>query len=298
MQLKRIPRRFWKKISKTKLFNYVPDRIAVSVKYRNHFLKKLDLKNPVTFNEKLQWLKLYDRRPEYTMMVDKYRAKDHIASVIGQEYIIPTLGAWKSFEEIDFDTLPNQFVLKCNHGSGDVVICRDKASFDVESAREKLTRALKADYYLVSREWPYKNVDRMILAEQYLEDAETGDARDYKFFCFDGEVKCFKVDLDRFTGRHANWYDRDRKLLPYGTLGAEPVRDREVVLPAHLDEMMKLAEKLSHGYSFMRVDFYYVNGKIYSGELTFYPASGLKPFTDMEWDRIMGSWLKLPDKVK
>lgn len=293
---KRIPRRFWKKFSKTKLFRFVPDKIAVSIKYRNHFYKKLDLKNPQTFNEKLQWLKLYDRRPEYTTMVDKYRAKDYIAAVIGEAYIIPTLGVWKSFDEIDFDALPNQFVLKCNHGSGDAVICKDKASFDMESARRKLTAALGEDYYLQSREWVYRDVDRLILAEQYLEDAETGDARDYKFFCFGGEVKCFKVDLDRFKERHANWYDRDGVLLPYGTLGAEPLTDREVRLPARLDRMMELAEKLSAGLPFLRVDFYYINGKIYAGELTFYPASGLTPFTDMEWDRIMGGWLKLPDR--
>lgn len=292
--MKRIPRRLWKKFTKTKLYNYIPDKWAVSIKYRNHFLKKLDLKNPVTFNEKLQWLKLYDRRPEYTLMVDKYRAKEYVASIIGEEYIIPTLGAWKSFDEIDFDSLPEQFVLKCNHGSGDVVICKDKASLDIESARKKLTKALNADYYLVSREWPYKNVDRMIIAEQYLEDSETHDARDYKFFCFDGEVKCFKVDLDRFIGRHANWYDRNAKLLPYGTRGAEPAVDREVLLPDQLELMMELAEKISHGYPFMRVDFYYINGKIYSGELTFYPASGLTPFTDEKWDIIMGDWLKLP----
>lgn len=295
MQMKHIPRRFWKKISKMKFFDYVPDRIAVSIKYRNHFLKKLDLKNPQTFNEKLQWLKLYDRRPEYTTMVDKYRAKEYVANIIGEEYIIPTLGVWKSFDEIDFDALPNQFVLKCNHGSGDAVICKDKASFDMESARKKLTDALNTDYYLISREWPYKNVDRLILAEQYLEDAETHDARDYKFFCFDGEVKCFKVDLDRFAGRHANWYDREGQILPYGTLGAEPVYDREIILPAQLDKMMGLAEKLAQGYPFIRVDFYYVNEKIYSGELTFYPASGLKPFTDEKWDKIMGQWLKLPE---
>lgn len=293
---KRIPRRFWKKFSKTKLFRFVPDKIAVSIKYRNHFYKKLDLKNPQTFNEKLQWLKLYDRRPEYTTMVDKYRAKDYIAAVIGEAYIIPTLGVWKSFDEIDFDALPNQFVLKCNHGSGDAVICKDKASFDMESARRKLTAALGEDYYLQSREWVYRDVDRLILAEQYLEDAETGDARDYKFFCFGGEVKCFKVDLDRFKERHANWYDRDGVLLPYGTLGAEPLTDREVRLPERLDRMMELAEKLSAGLPFLRVDFYYINGKIYAGELTFYPASGLTPFTDMEWDRIMGGWLKLPDR--
>lgn len=298
MQRKKISRRLWKKISKTKLFHYVPDRIAVSIKYRNHFYKKLNLKNPKTFNEKLQWLKLYDRRPEYTMMVDKYRAKEYVAGIIGEEYIVPTLGVWKSFDEINFDELPDQFVLKCNHGSGDVVFCKDKASFDKEGARKKLTAALNTDYYLISREWPYKHVERRIIAEQYLEDAETHDARDYKFFCFDGEVKCFKVDLDRFKGRHANWYDRKGKILPYGTQGAEPLYDREVHLPAKLDKIMGLAETLSRGYPFLRVDFYYVNEKIYSGELTFYPASGLTPFTDMEWDRIMGDWLTLPRKSR
>ena len=296
MQMKYIPRRFWKKLTKTKSYNYLPDQWAVSIKYRNHFYKKLDLKNPQTFNEKLQWLKLYDRRPEYTRMVDKYLAKEYIASIIGEEYIIPTLGVWKSFDEIDFDALPNQFVLKCNHGSGDVVICKDKKTLDIAAARKKLTAALEQDYYLVSREWPYKDVPRRIIAEQYLENAETHDARDYKFFCFNGEAKCFKVDLDRYRGRHANWYNLDGKILPYGTTGAEPVYDREVKLPEKLAEMIHLAEKLSCGYPFMRVDFYYVNGKVYSGELTFYPASGLTPFTDMEWDRIMGNWLTLPEK--
>ena len=292
--MRKIPRRIWKKISKTKLFNYVPDKLAVSIKYRNHFLKKLNLTDPQTFNEKLQWLKLYDRKPEYTQMVDKYLAKDYIASRIGEEYIIPTLGVWKSFDEIDFDSLPEQFVLKCNHGSGDVVICKDKSAFDKEAARKKLTAALEQDYYLISREWPYKNVERLILAEAYIEDSITHDARDYKFFCFGGEVKCFRVDLDRFIGRHSNWYDLECNLIPYGTVGAEPLTDRQIDLPEKLDEMTVLAEKLSADIPFLRVDFYYVDHKIYAGELTFYPASGLKPYTDMKWDQIMGSWLKLP----
>ena len=295
--MKMIPRRFWKKISKTKLFRYVPDKIAVSIKYRNHFLKKLDLKNPQTFNEKLQWLKLYDRRPEYTTMVDKYRAKEYVAGIIGEEYIIPTLGVWKSFDEIDFDMLPNQFVLKCNHGSGDAVICKDKASFDMESARKKLTDALNTDYYLISREWPYKNVDRLILAEQYLEDSKTHDARDYKFFCFDGEVKCFKVDFNRFSDHRANWYNCDGKLLPYGEVICPPDPNMHLKPLDNLSEMIHIAEKLSRGIPFLRVDFYYVNQKIYAGELTFFPGSGLLPFTDLAWDKIMGQWLKLPEPV-
>ena len=293
--MKHIPRRFWKKFSKTRIFNYLPDEWAVSIKYRNHFYKKLDLRNPRTFNEKLQWLKLYDRQPEYTLMVDKYRAKEYIAERIGKEYIIPTLGVWERFDDIDFDTLPNQFVLKCNHGSGDVVICKDKASLDIESARKKLTAALEQDYYLVSREWPYKDVPRRIIAEQYLEDAETGDARDYKFFCFGGEVKCFKVDFDRFSEHHANWYDRDANILPYGEMICPPCFDKELEMPEDLSRMLKVAERLSQGIPFLRVDLYNVNGHIFVGELTFFPASGLLPFTDMEWDRIMGSWLKLPE---
>ncbi len=293
--MKKIPRRFWRKLTKTKLYNFIPDKWAVAIKYRNHFYKKLNLKDPETFNEKLQWLKLYDRRPEYTRMVDKYLAKDYVADMIGKEYIIPTLGVWSSFDEIDFDALPEKFVLKCNHGSGDVVICKDKAKLDIAAARKKLNAAIKQDYYKVSREWPYKNVPRRIIAEEYLEDNETHDARDYKFFCFSGEVKCFKVDFDRFTGRHANWYYRDGSIIPYGTKGAEPDYDRDIVLPHELGTMIEFAEKLSKGISFLRVDFYYVNKKIYSGELTFYPAAGFKPFTDMEWDRIMGGWLKLPE---
>lgn len=289
-------RRLWRKFSKTKLFEYVPDRLAVSIKYRNHFLKKLDLKDPRTFNEKLQWLKLYDRRPEYTRMVDKHLAKEYVADLIGQEYIIPTLGVWKSFDEIDFDTLPDQFVLKCNHGSGDAVICKDKASLDREQARKQLTEALNTDYYRISREWPYKNVERRILAEQYLEDSVTHDARDYKFFCFDGEVKCFKVDFDRFSEHHANWYDRNAKLLPYGEQICPPCPDRQLELPECLAEMMDLAGRLSRGIPFLRVDFYCVNSRIYLGELTFYPASGLLPFTDDAWDLIMGSWLTLPER--
>ena len=293
MQMKHIPRRFWKKFSKTRIFNYLPDKWAVSIKYHNHFYKKLDLKNPRTFNEKLQWLKLYDRKPEYTIMVDKYRAKEYVASIIGDEYIIPTLGVWKSFDEIDFDALPNQFVLKCNHGSGDVVICKDKASFDVEAARKKLTAALQQDYYLVSREWPYRDVPRRIIAEEYLEDSETGDARDYKFFCFDGKVRCFKVDIDR---THTNWYQRDGHFVPYGFAIDSFCPEGSVTLPKDLTAMLSIAEILSRGYSFLRVDMYYINGFIYVGELTLFPCSGLHPFNDMEWDRIMGSWLKLPER--
>jgi hypothetical protein len=298
MKMKRIPRRLWKKLTKTKIYNYLPDKWAVSIKYRNHFYRKLDLKNPKTFNEKLQWLKLYDRRPEYTRMVDKYLAKEYVASIIGEEYIIPTLGVWKSFDEIDFDALPDQFVLKCNHGSGDAVICKDKKTLDVAAARKKLTAALEQDYYLVSREWPYKNVDRVILAEQYIEDSVTHDARDYKLFCFNGEVKSFVVDVDRFISHRSIWYERDRRILPFTYKAYPSCTERNIELPKDLDQMIYLAEKLAQSIPFLRVDFYYVNERIYVGELTFYPGSGLLPFTDEEGDILLGQWLNLPEIIK
>ena len=290
MQMKHIPRRFWKKFSKTRIFNYLPDKWAVSIKYRNHFYKKLDLKNPRTFNEKLQWLKLYDRKPEYTTMVDKYRAKEYVASIIGDEYIIPTLGVWKSFDEIDFDALPNQFVLKCNHGSGDVVICKDKASLDVEAARKKLTAALQQDYYLVSREWPYRDVPRRIIAEEYLEDSETGDARDYKFFCFNGYVDCVMLCIDRNLGKPKFYFFDDQwKLKRLNKRGKEAPEGFTLPRPKCIEEMFNIASILSKGFSFLRVDLYECDGHVYFGELTFFPSSGFDANLLEETDLYFGS---------
>lgn len=291
----KIPRRFWRRFTRTKLYNYIPDKWAVKIKYRNNFLKKLDLKNPVTFNEKLQWLKLYNRRPEYTTMVDKVEAKKYVASIIGEEYIIPTLGTWESFDQIDFDLLPNQFVLKCTHSSGDAVVCKDKSKLDIGKARKTLETSLHKDYYLMGREWPYKNVKRLIFAEKYVEDNVTKEARDYKIFCFDGEVKCYKIDFDRSTEHHTNWYNNQDELLPYR---AKAIADcsAEIELPTELSQMKCLAQTLSKSIPFVRVDFYCINHKIYFGELTFYPASGFLRFNDDAWDKQMGDWLKLPDK--
>ncbi len=292
----RIPRRMWRRFTRSKFYNYIPDKWAVKIKYRNNFQKKLDLKNPTTFNEKLQWLKLYDRKPEYTTMVDKVEAKKYVASIIGEEYIIPTLGTWESFDEINFDLLPEQFVLKCTHSSGDVVVCKDKSTLDKERAKEKLEKSLHTDYYLMGREWPYKNVKRLIFAEEYIEDAQTQEARDYKFMCFHGVVKSFLVVHGRFEKMITNWYSRDRKLLPYYRARHSKQSPCEVELPNQIDAMIDFAELLSKEVPFLRVDFYCVNHKIYFGELTFYPASGFLRFNDDVWDRQMGSWIKLPDK--
>ena len=256
--------------------------------------KTLNLDNPQTFNEKLQWLKLYNRRPEYTTMVDKYEVRKYIAQKLGTEYLIPLLGVWDTPEEIDFNKLPDKFVLKCNHNSGlGMYICKDKSKMDVRKVKKELWKGLKQDYYLTGREWPYKNVKRKIIAEKYMEDDAVHELRDYKFFCFGGQVKCFKIDYDRFVDHHANYFDKEGKLLEFGEAICPPVYDRKIDLPKSLSKMVEFAEKLTKEMPFLRVDFYDVNGKVYFGELTFFPASGLGRFIPEEWDLKMGEWIPL-----
>lgn len=272
----------------------LPNSLYLKLTYYKRLGKKLNLKSPQTFNEKLQWLKLYNRKPEYTKMVDKYEAKQYVEKIIGKEYIIPTLGIWNKFEDIDFDKLPNQFVLKCTHDSGGVIICKDKKEFEKDKAREEINICLKANYFYRSREWPYKNVKPRIIAEQYMEDNKSKELRDYKFFCFNGKVKCFKIDFDRFLQHRANYYDTSLKILPFGEAICPPDYNRNLEIPEQINKMIMLAEKLSKDIPFLRVDFYEVNGKIYFGELTFFPASGLGKFTNEEWDKTLGSWIELP----
>lgn len=263
-------------------------------RYLRVFGKKLDLKNPKTFNEKLQWLKLYDRNPEYINMVDKYEVKKYISKKIGKEYIIPTLGIYNNFDEIDFDNLPNQFVIKCTHDSGSIVLCNDKSMFDKEKCRNDINKALSKNYYFRGREWPYKNVKPRILIEQYMVDKKNRDLRDYKFFCFNGKVEFFKIDFDRFINHGANYYDRTGNLMYFGELVCEPNFEKKINMPINLDKMIELAEKLSRNILFLRVDFYEIENKIYFGELTFYPASGFGKFVPDEWDKKLGDLIELP----
>lgn len=279
------------------LFSHlVPDKIYLRYMYKAMFGKRLNIDNPRTFNEKLQWLKLYNRNHEHCKLVDKYEVKKHIAETIGEQYVIPTLGVWDRFEDIDFDTLPNQFVLKCTHDSGSVVICRDKTTFDVEAAKKKLTKKLNSNLFWHGREWPYKNLKPRIIAEQYMEDGTTAELRDYKFFCFEGEVKCFKIDYDRFKDHKANYYTPTCDLLKFGEEVCPPDFDRQISPPNSLKKMLEFAKKLACGHHFLRVDFYEVNDQIYFGELTFFPASGFGPFVPQEWDITLGSWISLPTK--
>ena len=273
-----------------------PDKLYLSILFWGHFGKKMSWKNPLTFNEKLQWLKLYNRRPEYSMMVDKVKVKDYVASVLGEEYVIPTIGVWDDPSKIDFDALPKRFVMKCNHNSGlGMYICKDKSKMDVEAVKAGLRYGLNEDYFKKNREWPYKNVPRRIFAEQYLEpDGETNDLRDYKFFCFNGKVKCFKIDYNRQVDHHANYYSREGVLLPFGEKDFPPQPDKEISIPHSIKKMIELAEIIADGHYFMRVDFYDHNGRIYFGEITFFPASGFGEFTSNDWDEKLGTWLLLP----
>lgn len=283
------------KASQRGLLNLLSDKQYLKLMFQVRLGKKLDLKNPKSFSEKLQWLKLHDRKPEYTTLVDKHEVKSYISEKLGPEYVIPTLGVWDRFEDIDFDSLPDQFVLKCTHDSGGLVICRDKSSFDKEAAKEKISKCLKHNYYWHGREWPYKNVKPRIIAEQYIEDV-SGELKDYKLMCFNGEVRCSFICSDRFSekGLHVTFFDRDWNVMPFER--QYPSVKKGFPRPHNYEKMVCLAEKLSKDIPFVRVDFYEVNGSIYFGEITFFPGSGLESFDPEEWDYTLGSWITLPSK--
>jgi len=274
----------------------ISDKLCLKAHFYLRFGYELDLKHPSTFSEKLQWLKLYDRRTEYTKMVDKYEAKKYAASIIGEEYIIPTLGVWDRAEDIEWDRLPDQFVLKCTHDSGDLIICKDKSTLDKENAIKKLNEGLKRDYYMVWREWPYKNVHRRIIAETYVEPRpDTKDLPDYKFFCFDGEVKGLFVATERQNPNEEvkfDFFDADFNHLPF-----RQGHDHAKVTPkkpGNFELMKRAAEQLSKGIPQVRVDLYDLGDKVLFGELTLFHFSGMVPFEPEEWDKRFGEMLTLP----
>ena len=258
--------------------------------------RKLDLKNPRGYNDKLQWLKLYDRRPIYTTFVDKYSVKNYVANIIGPEHIIPTLAVWDSIESLDLSHLPTSFVLKTTHDgdSKGVIICKDKSKIDIEAVKNQLAKNMETNYYRFGREWPYKDVRPRIIAEQYLED-ESGERRDYKFFCFDGVVRASFVATERSTGDvKFDYYDADFNHIDM--VQSHPMSGSIIRKPKNYDKMVKIASELSKGFPHVRVDLYNCNGDIYFGELTLYHYGGMIPFHPEKWDYIFGSWLNLPQK--
>ena len=279
------------KLIKLGIYNRVPDEKYLKKVYKTKFGYDLDLDNPKTYNEKLQWLKLYNRKPIYTTMVDKYEVKKYVADIIGEEHIIPTLGIWDRFEDIDFDALPEQFVLKCTHDSGGLVICRDKSKLNLAAAKRKIKKSLRRNFFYKYREWPYKNVPRKIIAEKYMQD-ESGALTDYKFMCFNGKVDCVMICLDRHIGEPKFYFfDKNWELKRYNKRGVEAPEDFTIRKPECMDRMFELAEKLCVGLPHIRVDLYEVDGKIYFGELTFFQDSGYGanclPETQLHWGSLI-----------
>lgn len=280
----------------------IPDRLYLSSTFYLTMGYKINWICPKSFNEKLQWLKIYDRNSDYTRMVDKYEAKQYVSDIIGSKYVIPTYGVWDNPYSINFDLLPNQFVMKTTHDSGHVIICKDKRTLDIELTRKQLSIWLRERFYCIGREWPYKNVKPRIIAEQMLNapmdkgliNEQGTDLKDYKFFCFNGKVQCFKIDYDRFSDHHANYYNTEGMLLDFGEADFPPNLSHVEHIPDNLGEMIQLSERLSANTPFLRVDFYNISGKIFFGELTFFPASGWGKFTADDYDIMLGNYLALP----
>jgi hypothetical protein len=274
----------------------MPDSLYLRWIFPKYLGYKLNLKRPRTFNEKINWLKIHDRNPKYTKLVDKIEVKQYVAGIIGIKYIIPTLGVWDKPEDINFDVLPNQFVLKTNHLSGgpSIVICKDKAKFDFSEARRKMSIAMKDEHYTPFREWPYKNVEPRIFAEKYMVDESGYELKDYKFFCFNGEPKFLKVDFNRQFDHHANYYDLKWNMLPFGEKVCPLKKEVMINEPIGFNKMVGLARILAHNIPFLRVDLYNINGRIYFGELTFSPAAGLGIFEPESYDMEIGKLLSLP----
>lgn len=284
---------YWKKISMG-WYNKMDDESFLKMAYKRKLGKTLNLEHPVTFNEKLQWLKLYDRKPEYTTMADKFEAKKYVERLIGKQYIVPTIGVWDKLDDINFDKLPVQFVLKSTHDSGGVVICKDKSEFNITLAKKKLSKSLKQNYFWTGREWPYKNLQPRIIAEEYLSSFGSTEAVEYKIFCFNGEPKLFLVCKGEGHGsnRTNDFYDVNFNHIPVTV--TNPNAKEECKRPKEYEELITLAKKLSQNIPQLRVDFYVVNTKIYFGELTFFHDLGFCQFNPEKYDEEFGKFIVLP----
>ncbi len=293
IKLLKTPEKMLIPLARFGLFNWMDDTTYLKMIYRCHTGCKLDLSEPLTFSEKIQWLKLHDRNERYIDLVDKIKVKDIVANIIGREYIIPTIGTWNTFDEINFDTLPNQFVLKCNHDSGSVVICTDKASFDIKAAKSILSHRLKKNAYYIGREWPYKYVKKKILAEQYLSD--TGrELIDYKFYCFNGIPRFCQVITNRHTNETIDFFDMNWEHQPFvGLTQSANNSNDQICKPLNYEKMINFSKKLGANTIFSRIDFYEVKGQLFFGEITFYPTSGFGCFRPAMWNTVMGNLIKI-----
>lgn len=279
----------------TPIGRWMNDRTFIKWEYFSGMRKFPNLENPITFNEKLQWLKLNDIHPEYSRIVDKAEAKEYVKETLGdgaEQYIIPTLGVWNSFDEINFDQLPNQFVLKTTHDSGGVAVVKDKSTMNLTEIRKKIERSMNNNFFYEHREYPYKDIMPRIIAEKYMVDESGTELKDYKFFCFDGEPKMLFVATDRPFDTRFDFFDIEWNHLPFKQ--GHPLATKEIKNLQGFKKMLDLSRKLSKGFPHVRVDLYDINGDIYFGELTFFHFSGNVPFEPEEWDYKVGEWLTLP----
>lgn len=269
----------------------VPDKIYIQMTAKGKLGYSINLDNPKTFNEKLNWLKLYGRNPLYTQMADKYAAKQIVAERIGSQYVVRNLGCWQSFDDIDFDALPDRFVLKCTHDSSGAIVCRDKSTFDKNTARKRINLSLSMNYFYACREWPYKNIQPRIIADELLDDHSGKELNDYKFWCFNGVPKYMYCTV-KSNDVYENFYDMDFKPVDinHGFRRRKPEFER----PEDFNLMKELASKLSKGLPFVRVDFFYVAGRVYFGEYTFFDWAGLQPFRSRQQDMELGELIELP----
>lgn len=271
------------------------DKAYLKRLYKKRMGKELNLKDPQTFTEKLNWLKLYDRKPEYTMMADKYAVREYIAEKIGEEYLVPLVGVWDSVEEIDFDSLPEKFVLKCNHDNG-VIICTDKSKLDIEKTKKELQYHLSRDYYKKCREWPYKDIERKIICEEYISQPGEVSLIDYKFFCFNGKVKLLFVATGRSVDTRFDFFDSDFNHLPI--FNVHKNADYNIEKPKNFKKMIEISEKLSKDIPHVRIDLYCLNGKVFFSEMTFHHFGGFHPLEPENWEYQLGDWLELPKKKR
>lgn len=276
---------------------FLPDKLYLQIFYFTTTGKFINFKNPKGFCEKQQWLKVNDRRPEYSKLVDKLAVREHIDKVLGEGHMFPLLGYWERFEDIDFDALPEQFVLKCNHDSGSTRVIKDKSALtkeELEEMRFFYNKRLKRNYFYAGREYPYKGIEKnYIIAEQLMVDDKNPDKsiEDYKFFCFGGEPKVMFVATDRSTDCRFDFFDMDFNHLDL--VNIHPLADKPIEKPEMFEEMKRIAAKLSQGMRFVRIDLYELNGKIYFGEYTFFHGGGFRLCEPPEWERRLGDWIDL-----
>lgn len=283
-------------ISNLGLLNWMGDKAYICLQYRSIFGRFPNIKSPISFNEKMQWLKIHNRNALYTDFVDKYEVRTIVERVLGESYLIPLLGVWDSPHDIDFEKLPKQFVLKCNHNSGlGMCICKNKNELDYRNTIKNLNRGLAQNYYLYSREWPYKNVKRRIIAEEFIKEDDSKELKDYKVFVFSGKAQFIQVDIDRFSNHRRNFYTTNWEYVAFTT--CYPTSPETIIeKPKQLEELLSAAEKLSVAAGtppFVRVDMYITNDKLLFGEMTFYHGAGCEMFYPQEYDIILGNMINI-----